>query len=279
MAGIQFHKTKDLETVTDFYQNVVGMDSWLRQEDCAILKHENFLLGFCQREEKDTSGIITFFYRTKEQVDEMYDKLKQRATSKPTENEKYRIYQFFSRDPEDRVVEFQCFLHPLDAHLDGEQLLLTRRSVRSFSAQPVPDDTLWRVFEICRFSPTARNTQSYYFLVIRDPKTIKWLAGLRGSNSAPIARARAAVAVVSDPSRSSRHVQDGCIAAYHFLLASWLFGLGTCWIAAMDRDDVKEALEVPRDHYVATITPLGFPAESPHPPERRARHMMVRFIG
>jgi nitroreductase len=107
---------------------------------------------------------------------------------------------------------------------------------------------------------------------------LDWLSGVRGRNSEPIGRATAAVAVVADPARSRRHVQDGCIAAYHLLLAAWLFGLGTCWIAAMDRDDVKEELSIPRDHYIATVTPLGYPAESPHTPQRRSKEEIVRFF-
>jgi nitroreductase len=164
-------------------------------------------------------------------------------------------------------------------NLDGRELMMTRRSVRNFTNDPVSEDTLWEIFEVCRYSPTSRNAQSYYFVVIRDRDTMKWLSRVRGMNTAPIGRAEAAVAVVADPKISKRHVQDACIAAYHFLLASWLFGLGTCWIAAMDRDDVKERLGIPRDHYVATVSPLGYPNETPHVPERRPKEDIVRFQG
>lgn len=277
MAGIQFHRTNNLNAVTDFYRDVIGMEVWLEQEDCTVLKHENFLLGFCEREEKDTSGIITFFYGEKSQVDDMYHRLGNRAAAKPAENKKYKIYQFFARDPEDRLVEFQCFLHSLDAYSDGATMLRGRRSIRNFTDQSVADDVLWKVFELCRYSPTSRNCQSYTFTVIRDPAKLEWLAGLRGPNSAPISRAKLAVAITADPAKTKRHVQDGCIAAYHFLLSAWLHGLGTCWIAAMDRDDVKDALDIPQDHYVATVSPLGYPAESPAAPVRRPKDMMVRF--
>ena len=166
---------------------------------------------------------------------------------------------------------------PRTRDLDGKELLLTRRSIRRYTDEPISDETLWNLFEICRYAPTSRNSQSYYFVVIRDRQRIEWLAGLRGVNSAPVARAPTAVAVCADPAKSARHVQDGCIAAYHFLLAAHLLGLGTCWIAAMDRDDVKDALRLPREHYVATVTPLGYPAESPRAPERRPSAEMVVF--
>jgi len=90
------------------------MKLWLRQEDCIILKHENLLLGFCTRAQIDHSGLITFFYETKDEVDAMYDRLKDIAQAVPETNEKYHIYRFFAHDPEHRILEFQHFLHPVD---------------------------------------------------------------------------------------------------------------------------------------------------------------------
>jgi nitroreductase len=160
----------------------------------------------------------------------------------------------------------------------GDDLLIKRRSIRFFEDKAVPDDILDKVFELCRYAPSSRNSQSYYFIVIRDREKLEFLAGLRGESSAPIARAPMAVAVCTDPAKSKRHVQDGCIAAYHFILASFVLELGTCWIAAMDRDDVKESIGVPGGHLVATITPLGYPAERPSVKPRRNVEEMVRFI-
>jgi hypothetical protein len=44
----------------------------------------------------------------------MYDQLKQISTSEPAVNEKYQIYNFFTKDPEGRTLEFQAFLHPIE---------------------------------------------------------------------------------------------------------------------------------------------------------------------
>jgi predicted lactoylglutathione lyase len=114
MAGIIFFKTQAMDECEKFYTDRIGMHVWLRQADCIILKHENLLLGFCTRKEVDHSGMITFVYRSREEVDAMYARLKDLARESPRENEKYRIYQFFAHDPEDRILEFQYFLHPVD---------------------------------------------------------------------------------------------------------------------------------------------------------------------
>ena len=160
--------------------------------------------------------------------------------------------------------------------MDKETLLTERRSIRQFEGKDVPDELLWKIFELCRFAPTSMNTESYSFVVLRDKEKMKSIASLRGSASAPIAKAPLAVAICSDPGVSRRHVQDGCIAAYHFLLSCWQHGLGTCWIAAMDRDEVKEILNIPDNHYVATVTPVGYPARIPKAPPRRSVEEMVR---
>jgi len=278
MSGIVFYGTKDLPGIKDFYLSRVGMKLWLEQADCVILKHGNLLLGFCQREDCEKAGIITLFYRTKEEVDLLHGQLGDRALEEPLEAPKYGIYRFFATDPENRTLEFQSFLHPVATYVDGEELLGSRRSVRNFTEQEVPDSLLDEVFELCRFAPTSMNTESYYFVVTRDRKRMETLGSLRGQASSPIARGPLAVAICSDPKLSRRHVQDGCIGAYHFILACWHHGLGTCWIAAMDRGEVKEILGIPEDHYVATVTPVGFPSKISEAPRRRAAKEMVRFV-
>lgn len=90
------------------------MELWLEQADCIILKHGNLLLGFCQREEPDTQGIITFVYENTDQVYNMYKKFRAEAMAEPVVNEKYNIYHFFAKDPEGRLVEFQNFLQQVN---------------------------------------------------------------------------------------------------------------------------------------------------------------------
>jgi len=114
MSGIVFFRTKKLGELKDFYMNRVVCKLWLDQGDCLIFRHGNFLFGFCERDEVDTQGIITFFHEKKEEVDRMYDIFKSISDSPPRENNKYQIYQFFARDPEGRKLEFQYFEHPIE---------------------------------------------------------------------------------------------------------------------------------------------------------------------
>jgi nitroreductase len=169
-------------------------------------------------------------------------------------------------------------VHDLQPYLSGKDLLITRRSIRKFDQQPVAEELLNRVLELCRWAPTSRNSQGVSYTIIKDRETIEFLAGLRGTSSAPIAAAPMAVAVSADPQITSRPDQDACIATYHLTLAARLHGLGTCWIGGMDRDEVKERLGLPLDHYLATVTPLGYPAERPEVRPRKAAEHLIRFL-
>ncbi len=100
-----------LDDLVAFYTDRIGMSLWLEQPDCRILKYGNMLLGFCQRESIENQGMITFVYGSREEVDRMYRNIQQISIDTPSENQKYGIYQFFAKDPEGRILEFQFFLH------------------------------------------------------------------------------------------------------------------------------------------------------------------------
>jgi nitroreductase len=277
MGGIVFWGTEKLKELSDYYLNKVGCRLWLNQGDCRIFRHGNLTFGFCARKSAETDGILTFFYNSKNDIDRLYDLFKSDAESPPQENKKYNIYHFFTADPEGRRIEFQYFHNPVTQYLSGDRLLLTRRSIRDYEPTEVPENILMEIINNCRYAPTSKNSQSFYYKILRDRNIMNKVAAVRGSSSAPIGRTPMAVAICSDPALSKRHIQDACIGTYHFNLAAWFYGLGTCWIGGMDRDDVKKMINVPAEHYVATVTPLGYPADrSIIPPVRKDMDWFLR---
>ncbi len=114
LGGLIFLKTKDLARITAFYMDRLGMQLWMEQPNINILKHGNLVVGFCLNEDtEDKDGLLTFWYPTTEKVDEMYETLKDCAKTKVKHNEKYKIYNFFGKDPDGRQFECQKFLHDL----------------------------------------------------------------------------------------------------------------------------------------------------------------------
>jgi hypothetical protein len=109
-GGIVFFQTKKQHELCTFYTEKIGCKLWLEQGGCQIFKFENMLFGFCQRDKVDDLGMITFFFSSKSEVDEMYHSLKDIAIEEPKDNPLYRIYHFYAKDPEGRNIEFQYFL-------------------------------------------------------------------------------------------------------------------------------------------------------------------------
>jgi len=269
MSGIVFKKTKNLDKISKFYQNIIGMDLWQDQGKCKIFEKGNLQLGFCEGDKIDKDGIITFYYDSKKEVDEIYKNDGLDIIEEPKENKEFNIYQFFAKDPEGRTLEFQTFLHNINPFLTGKELLLKRRSYREYADKEIPEEVINKVIDLSRYAPTSMNSQSYYFKFIRDEELICDLASIRKTASEPIKKAPLAVAICSDNEQSNRYKQDADIAAYHFMLAARLYNLGTCWIADMDRESIKRKLDIPVKHYIATITPLGYIKGEIEAPDRK----------
>lgn len=115
MAGIVFVRTKDLASVREFYTGVMEMKPWLEQPGISIVNHENLLLGLHESDTADTDSLITFWYRTRTEVDAQYERLRASALSPPEVNDRYGIYNFFATDPDGRRIECQAFLHATGA--------------------------------------------------------------------------------------------------------------------------------------------------------------------
>jgi len=114
MSGIVFFGTEHHDEVVRFYTETMEMDVWLEQPACTILKHDNMLLGFCESDDTETEGVVTFVYGDREGVDDMHERLADRARGEPERNDEFDIYQFFADDPDGRTVEVQTFLHETD---------------------------------------------------------------------------------------------------------------------------------------------------------------------
>ncbi|HNQ43482.1 MAG TPA: nitroreductase family protein [Candidatus Cloacimonadota bacterium] len=278
MAGIVFLKTAQYARIKEFYGGYLGLPVWLDQGTCIVYQSDNQLLGFCQAESADLGGIITFFLPHRDLVDKAYARHAGIATGVPQLNRKYKIYHFWAQDPEGRSLEFQSFEHPLEPYLPLDQGLISRRSIRKYLPEPVPEELLNRVFELCRYSPTARNMQGHYYLVIRNREVLQQIVAERGPAGNPILASPYAIAVCARGELSRRVIQDACIAATYLLLAAQAYNLGTCWVTDMDKDAVKRLLNVPAADYIACLTPIGYPAESLPVPERQPVSSMVRVI-
>lgn len=74
--------------------------------------------------------------------------------------------------PSDQVFEInkEFNLPSYDSFLN---LVRSRRSVRQFKTDPIPDDLWNKLLEVGRYAPTGHNDQLVYFTIVRDPTLLK----------------------------------------------------------------------------------------------------------
>ena len=113
------------------------------------------------------------------------------------------------------------------------ELLKTRRSVRKYRPEQVPDELLDAVLEAGLYAPSAMNNQKPVMVAVRDKATRDQLsrmnAAILGGNGDPFYGAPAVIVVFGD-SRRSTCVEDASLAIGNMLNAAHSLGLGSCWI-------------------------------------------------
>lgn len=156
-----------------------------------------------------------------------------------------------------------------------------RRSIRKYSNKSVEEEKLLKVLEAARLSPSARNRQEWKFIVVRDDKTREELTEAIGQ---PFV-GEAPIILVCCGTESEgvmrggqpRYTVDLSIATAYMILEAYEQGLGTCWLGSYDEGKVKEVLDIPDGVRVVSITPLGYPDESPSPRPRKELDEIVSY--
>lgn len=153
--------------------------------------------------------------------------------------------------------------------MDVLEAIKTRRSIRKYKPESIPEEKLKTIFEAARLAPSAGNRQPWRFIVVQDPEKKKALASV-ANNQTFLIDAAAIVAAIGDPEISKKwHEKDTMIALEHIVLAATALGYGTCWIGAFDEDEVKRLLRIPEEMKVVALLPIGMPSETPPPRPRR----------
>jgi nitroreductase len=149
--------------------------------------------------------------------------------------------------------------------MDFNVVLKTRRSVRAYTDQPIPDDVLQRLLDAARLAPSACNHQPWRFIVVRDPITRGKLGALcKGQHfiaQAPIIIVCCGKAYPNPFNwmGENLYLVDLAIALDHLTLAARNEGIGPCWIGAYDHEPIRQLLAIPPDYAVFMLVPLGYP--------------------
>lgn len=153
------------------------------------------------------------------------------------------------------------------------QNILSRRSIRKFTDQPIPREILDIILEAGYHAPSGHNMQTWRFTVLESKKTIDQLKTAMREAAATDKKVHFygfenpdVVVLISNDKRNRDGCQDASCAAENMFLAANSFGIGSTWVnALMTLRDVEPAktmldkLGVPENHTVWCTAVFGYP--------------------
>lgn len=156
--------------------------------------------------------------------------------------------------------------------------ILTRRSVRKYTAEQVSEAHLDAVLEAGLYAPTAKNNQKPVMVAVRDKATrdrmSKMNAAAMGVDTDPFYGAPCVIVVLADPAIPT-WIDDGSLVLGNLMNAANALGLGSCWInrarECFDTPEGKELLKdwgLPETYRGVGNCILGYPDETPDPKPR-----------
>lgn len=165
--------------------------------------------------------------------------------------------------------------------------IMTRTSVRSYKADPVPQEMIETMLRAGMAAPSAMNRQQWQFIVIDDRATLDTLAGkLRYAKM--LAQAPLAIVVCSETMFTTHEgvtvenrfwMHDASAATENILLAAHALGLGAVWTAASDAERsaaVCETLGITGTVKPLCVIPIGFP-DGPQEPKDKWKPEKIHY--
>ena len=137
----------------------------------------------------------------------------------------------------------------------------SRRTVRNFKPDPVPDRVLNRILRAGRWAPSSSNVQPWHFIVIKNPATIQTMGGI-ATQGTFLGQAPLAIAIVMED--AARPQLDAGRVIQQMELVAWSEGLGTCFVGLRAEEQqvaLKELLGIPSEMELITILPFGYREE------------------
>lgn len=166
--------------------------------------------------------------------------------------------------------------------MDMMEAILTRRSIRRYTNQPVPDELVEKLLRAAMAAPSAGNQQPWHFVVIRDHKILDKVPEFH-PHSGMLLEAPLAILVCGDPTvekYEGRWPLDCSVAAENLLLAAHASGLGAVWLAIYPVEErmqgMRELCGIPEHIIPLCLVSMGYPAEE-KPPEDRYNPEKVHY--
>ncbi len=170
--------------------------------------------------------------------------------------------------------------------MTAKECIKGRRSIRQFTDQPVSHEILADIVETASYAPSWKHTQITRYLAVEGEtkEKLSHCTSAYARNGEIIADAPMVVAVTIVKGRSgferdgsfttfrgdSWQMFDAGAASEAFCLAAYEHGLGTVIMGIFDQEEASRVLEIPDDRDLIALIPIGYPAEAPTAPKRKA---------
>ena len=157
--------------------------------------------------------------------------------------------------------------------MDALETIFTRRSIRSFTVQPVQRAEIETLLRAAMQAPSAGSARPWHFIVITDRERLDAIAA-EHSSAHMLLEAPLAIMVCADltQSRPDRWIQDCAAATQNLLLAAHALGLGAVWVGVQPVAErialARRTAALPEMIEPVSIVAIGYPNESPEPVER-----------
>lgn len=142
-----------------------------------------------------------------------------------------------------------------------------RRSIRKYTADPVPRDKIKEFIKAGMNAPSAGNAQPWHFIIVDERSLLNSIADFH-PYAKMLYEAPAAIVVCGDPSLEKHPgfwVQDCAAATQNILLEIADQDYGAVWIGIHPKADnekkLREILDIPADIIPFCVIALGYPAE------------------
>ena len=166
--------------------------------------------------------------------------------------------------------------------MEAYQAILTRRSIRAYTDQPVSEELVHKLLVAAVSAPSAGNGQPWHFVVITERSLLNALAELLPFGKM-LRQAPLAIAVCGDAKGQPREgywVQDCSAATENLLLAAHALGLGGVWLGVYPREDrvagVRRILAIPERVTPLNVLAIGYPVEPGGPVDRYSEDRVHR---
>lgn len=151
--------------------------------------------------------------------------------------------------------------------MDALETIFTRRSIRRYTNDPVSDEDVTLLLRAAMAAPSARNSQPWHFIVVRDQALREGIA--RFSPHAQMAPGAPLCIVVcvnlSDEKITDYWPQDCGAAIQNLMLAARARDIGTVWTGVYPREErvkaARELFRLPECVVPMAIVVVGHPAQ------------------